>query len=266
MLLNADRYYPTKTLVKYGVVVHDSESGDGSSATLVNLLQQPGDRISARGSVYGAGYHAVTDGKGGYVQVADASAGPYAAPPLNPTWWHVCMPGRAIQTRAEWLDELSYAHIRGVAKFIMDKWNEDGRSWPLQFVSYINLKNGQRGYTSHAQVSLAWHETDHTDPGGTYPWDVLTQEIQKLIQPSEDDEMSNVRFVRHTGFINVFMIGAGPALSVPQEVIDTYPPDTPKIFFKEANYPALKALCFQAGLDRNNPSELVPGGSLTAFS
>lgn len=187
MILNKDRYYPTSTIVKRGVVIHDSESGDGSTANLISLLQRPGDRPSSHGGFYGSGYHAVTDGQGGYIQVADATAGPYSAPPLNATWWHICMPGYAKQTRQEWLDVISMNHIKGVANFVVDKWHEDGQTWPLAFIFADLLLKNYHGYTSHAQVSLAWHQTTHTDPGPNFPWDVLEQEIGKLIQSSEDD-------------------------------------------------------------------------------
>lgn len=260
MLLHDDRYYPTTTLTKRGVVVHDSESGDGSSSNLINVLRRPGDKPSSNGGFYGAGYHAVTDGVGGYVQMADASAATYSAPPLNPTWWHICMPGRAIQTREEWLDQLSYAHICGVAKFIVDKWKEDGQTWSLSFLFSDMLKLGMRGYTSHYQVSLAWKQTNHYDPGHSFPWDILEKEIGKLINPiQEDDEMTNIRFVRHNGYINVFMVGAGPAISIAEEVMKSYPTDTPRVFIKE-NIPFLRSLCFQSGLDMNDEKQLVPGG------
>jgi hypothetical protein len=190
MFLHTDRYYPTQTLIKHGVVIHDAESGDGASDALVNFLTRPGSNPSTRGGFWGPGYHAVTDGRGGYIMVADATAGPYSAPPLNPTWWHICMPGYANQTREMWQDSLSKAHMRGLAKFLVDKWNEDRKTWPLSFVDAFDLLNGKHGYTSHAQVSLAWHETDHTDPGVSFPWDILQSMVHDLIQsPPEDDFM-----------------------------------------------------------------------------
>lgn len=195
MLLHPDRYYPTTTLIKRGVVIHDSESGDASSSILVRLLEQPGNQPSKHGGFYGAGYHAVTDGEGGYVSLADATAGPYSAPPCNPTWWHICMPGFAHQTRAEWLDQWSRPHIEGVAKFIIDKWNADGRTWPLSFIFADQLVKGMKGYTSHYQVALAWRKTTHTDPGPNFPWDVLEDEIVKAkLQPTEEDDVADVYY------------------------------------------------------------------------
>jgi hypothetical protein len=153
-------------------------------------LQAKGDRPSPSrpGAYYGSGYHAVATETGSYIQVADATAGPYHAPPCNPTWWAICIPGRAAQTRDQWLNDVSRQYIRGVARFIVDKQREDGMSWPLQFCAApdlvktsANLTGHPTGYTSHSQVSQAWHQTDHTDPGVGFPWDVLATDIAALI-------------------------------------------------------------------------------------
>lgn len=185
MLLHKDRYSTTGVPTrKLGVVVHDSESGDGSAAVLIELLKRPGDRpLPGTNPVryYGSGYAAVTDGNGGYIEIADATAGPYHAPPLNKNWWSICMPGRASQTTEEWLDQLSYNHIRGVAKFIVDKSKIDG--FPLEKLNSHGLLAGDRGYCGHADVSNAWGQTDHTDPGRNFPWHVLAAEIAKLTAP-----------------------------------------------------------------------------------
>lgn len=74
----------------------------------------------------------------------------------------------------------------------------------------------------------------------------------------EDDDMSNVRFVRNKGYINAFMIGAGPALNVSEEVMNSYPADTPRIF--QDHMQSLKAMCFQSNIDMDDPEQLVPGG------
>lgn len=200
MLLHPDRYSTSNVaLTKHGVVVHDSESGDGTHDVLLRLLQSPGDRLILGSSPprwYGAGYHAISNGVGGWTAVADATAGPFAAPPRNKDFWHVCMPGRAAQTREEWLDPISRNHILGVAKFIVSVHRHDGI--PLYRLSSSQLLAGDRGYCGHAEVSNAWGQTDHTDPGRTFPWDVLAGYIDSLAAPlpppppaSEEDDFMN---------------------------------------------------------------------------
>lgn len=100
--VHPDRYSTTGvTDRKAGVVVHTSESDDASYGMLLTLLARPGDRpLGASGRKYGSAYHAITLNSGNlFDQVLEASAGPYAAPPLNKTWWHIVMPARVRQDR-----------------------------------------------------------------------------------------------------------------------------------------------------------------------
>lgn len=186
MAANKDRYSTSGvSLRKQGVVIHDSETGDGSAANLIAAMQKPGDRLIAGSNpprYYGSGYHAITlNDDDDWNQLLGPEAGPFHAPPLNKTWWGICIPGRANQTREQWLDPESLAGIRAVAGFIFQKSAVDG--FPLEFVDAAGLKAGRRGYTSHYQVSLAFHQTDHTDPGPSFPWDVLAAEIAILNAP-----------------------------------------------------------------------------------
>lgn len=181
--LHADRGGTSGVHLKAGVVVHDSEGGEGgnAAANLVAYLSRPGDRPNGSGGMYGSGYHAVADELGGYIQIGDWIRNPYHAPPLNATWWSICMPGKAGQTREQWLDGPSRQYIRGVAQFIVDRWHEDGERWPLEFRTATELLVGGMGYTSHNEVSQAWHRTDHWDPGPHFPWDVLATDIAALV-------------------------------------------------------------------------------------
>lgn len=183
MAAHRDRYSTTGvTLRKEGVVIHDSETGDGSARNLIAAMQRPGDRLIAGSNpprYYGSGYHAIAlNVDDDFEQLLGAEAGPFHAPPLNKTWWSICIPGRANQTRDEWLDEESHAGIRAVARFIVEKAKADG--FPLERVDAAGLKAGRRGYTSHWEVSKAFGQTDHTDPGANFPWDVLADEIRRL--------------------------------------------------------------------------------------
>lgn len=187
MAAHRDRYSTTGvSLRKAGVVIHDSETGDGSALNLIAAMQRPGDRLIAGSNpprYYGSGYHAIALNVGDdFEQLLGAEAGPFHAPPLNKTWWSICIPGRANQTRDEWLDEESYAGIRAVARFIAEKAELDG--FPLEYVDAAGLKGGRGGYTSHWEVSKAWRQTDHTDPGTNFPWDVLADEIRRLTTPT----------------------------------------------------------------------------------
>jgi hypothetical protein len=44
---------------------------------------------------------------------------------------------------------------------------------PVRRLGPVQLKLGMRGITGHVDVSNAWHETTHTDPGLGFPWDAF---------------------------------------------------------------------------------------------
>lgn len=195
MILNPDRYSTGAPTFRNGVVVHDSEGGEGTmswgqtaSAQLVQFLSYKGDRPSPTrpGFYYGSGYQAVAREDGTFVEVADDTVGPYhAGGGINPNMWSICMPGKASQTREQWLNDVSREYVRAVARYIVDRWNHDGRIWPLTFRSGAQLRLDRAnerghpsGYTSHAQVTVSkLTSTDHGDPGVSFPWDVLAADI-----------------------------------------------------------------------------------------
>lgn len=184
IVVHKDRYSTTGvSLKKRGVVVHTSESPDGSILGLLAAMERPGDHAVAGTNpvrYWGSSYHALAQSLNStYIEVQPASHGPYSAPPLNKDWWHICIPGYAAQTRAEWLEPVSRAQIRGVAKYIVDKSRSDG--FPALRVTASQLALNGTGYCGHVDVSNAFHQTDHTDPGVNFPWDVLAADIKVLL-------------------------------------------------------------------------------------
>lgn len=81
-------------------------------------------------------------------------------------------------------------------------------------------------------------------------------------EPVGDEDMLGARFLRQKGYINAFVVGEGfPVLHMSQELMDSLTaedPAIPKIFFD--NMAAFHGLCAQAGLDIDDPEQVVPGG------
>lgn len=187
------------TTRKLGVVLHTSESGDGSYAALRNAVTRPGDRKLMNadrtwsGRMYGSAYHVLTRNDPGrtFDQLLPATAGPYSAPPLNKTWWHLCIPGRARQTHDEWLDAESIAGIHAAARFVVARSVIDG--FPLARVGAGALRTSTgTGYCDHWTVSRAFPaKTDHTDVGPEFPWDLFGDLLEFYSTPTtpEDDDM-----------------------------------------------------------------------------
>lgn len=89
--------------------------------------------------------------------------------------------GYARQTRAEWLDQYGQAMLTLSAKLtaeLCQKYN-----LPVTFLSPADLKAGKRGITTHANVSQAWHQTTHTDPGPNFPIDWYLKQVRAARVP-----------------------------------------------------------------------------------
>jgi N-acetyl-anhydromuramyl-L-alanine amidase AmpD len=75
--------------------------------------------------------------------------------------------GRASQTFAEWQDAFSMAMLRRSIELCAVLC----RTWgiPARSVDAAGLLAGERGLTTHAEVSRAWKKSSHWDPGPAFP-------------------------------------------------------------------------------------------------
>ncbi len=159
------------------IVVHTSEGGEGPSSAenLCSFMTLPGDRTDpADGSKFGASYHYVTDTDRVLPAVPDDVVA-YAAAGANKDGVHICIPGKAGQTRAEWLDVVSRSYIGQLADVMIDVANR--YDIPLTPLTVNEIVAGAHGYCGHVDISHAYHLSDHTDPGVAFPWDVLASDL-----------------------------------------------------------------------------------------
>lgn len=78
------------------------------------------------------------------------------------------IPGHAY-TREQWLDPRVWPAVEKAAilcRRLCDKYNV-----PKRKLSAADLKAGRRGVCGHVDVTDAWHQSDHDDPGPWFPWD-----------------------------------------------------------------------------------------------
>lgn len=171
--VHPDRIGPLKTGRNRLIVIHTSEGGEGPTwaESLNAFMAQPGDRISDSGNRYGASYQYVTDTDGGVWPAVRDDTFAYAAAGANWDGIHFCIPGKAGQTRAQWLDDYSMAHINALAWAMKLKATQF--NLPLRRLTTQQVRDGAYGYCGHVNVSEAYHQSDHTDPGPYFPWDVL---------------------------------------------------------------------------------------------
>lgn len=202
--VHGDRYGSARPLPPKWVVIHTSEGGEGgrSADALAGFLTAPGDRITSTGR-YGSSYHAIADVAMRIIPAVHDGFVAFSAPGANTEGLHVCIPGRAGQTREQWLDDASRSMIRTVAGYVLDMRTLYGIP-PLR-LTVAELRAGTRGYTDHAGIRDAFGRTTHYDVGPNFPWDVLAADVRELSRttpikppnPQPKDDTVLVNYVKH---------------------------------------------------------------------
>ena len=95
---------------------------------------------------------------------------------------HLSFLAYAASTRAEWLRYRSQLEL--AAEVVADWCQRYGI--PAVKITPEQLQRGQRGICGHYDISLAWRETDHTDPGPNFPWDEFLEMVANRLRPSEE--------------------------------------------------------------------------------
>lgn len=75
--------------------------------------------------------------------------------------------GYSHQTAADWADPYSESMLHVSAKVVADMCKR--HTLPVIWLSVEDLIAGKKGITSHNNVSLAWRQSSHTDPGPNFP-------------------------------------------------------------------------------------------------
>ncbi|GAB2964449.1 N-acetylmuramoyl-L-alanine amidase [Saccharothrix stipae] len=156
-----------------------------------------------------ASAHAVSDA-GGLLSdlVPDERAAWTAGPTGNARGLHIEQCAFVALSRTQWLSEQDVtvyvphlkatrlipspmSMLRHTAAWLRAKSARWGI--PLVKLSPSEVRAGKSGVCGHGDISLAWGETDHTDPQPNYPWDVVLDLARGgTNQKDEDDDMPRV--------------------------------------------------------------------------
>lgn len=161
------------------IVIHDmemAEKGD-TAESCAKFFARTTNQASA---------HFTVDNNS-VVPCVDLDKRAWHAPP-NPGSVGIEHAGFANQKMADWLDEYGKAMLDKSAE--LTAWLCQTLGIPARWLSVADLRNGQRGLCTHADVSAAWHQTDHQDPGKAFPKDYYLVLVNKYLHPTihaEDD-------------------------------------------------------------------------------
>jgi hypothetical protein len=90
-------------------------------------------------------------------------------------------------------NQLSDATLRRIASTVSRVCKDYGL--PIRKISPTDLVNGVKGICGHIDVTNAWHEGDHTDPGNNFPWSTFIGYVEAAANPGppptvvEEDDM-----------------------------------------------------------------------------
>lgn len=163
-----------------------------------------------------------------------------AAPPGYSYHEPTTAAGRALA--ADMVGDLSWLHDHGAAYGLVEFSNVNSEPWHCQ---PIELPHSRAGYRSSMHPLAEW----------------LLPRLQSdsLPTPPEEDDMNTARMIRPRGYLDVWLVGVGPALHLTPEMADSYAADKIPMIVIEAPYSqTLRALLAQSGLTE---ADLVPGGT-----
>lgn len=160
-MLTANDSGPAPLDARHALVVHTFEGRDLSAVDMATYQLSP---------AAGGSYHLVIDAGGDVVRENDDEYQPWAAMQTgNRIGFHFSLAGQAAFTRAQWLNRTP--QLEALADVLSAYSQRYGI--PLRRINPDELRNGVRGVCGHHDVSLAYGESDHTDPGAEFPYDVV---------------------------------------------------------------------------------------------
>lgn len=93
---------------------------------------------------------------------------------------------KAATTAEGWANPYHTAMLRRAARQVA----RDCRKWgiPVRQLSVAAVKDGQRGICGHHDVSLAFGQSTHTDPGKNFPWTEFIKLVRAEMAPPPPKE------------------------------------------------------------------------------
>lgn len=166
--VQARNYGPTRTLTQM-VVIHATANTASAEAEAAYAARRT-DGVSA---------HFYVDSDSA-IQSLDTTVTAYGCFPIGNS--------RSVQFELCGLNnQISDATMREAAPIVARACHEFGL--PIRKISPVQLRDGVKGICGHLDVTLAWGEGDHTDPGNAFPWDRFIGYVQAASGGTGGDDM-----------------------------------------------------------------------------
>jgi N-acetyl-anhydromuramyl-L-alanine amidase AmpD len=159
------------------IVIHTTEgSSDSQSA-------EDGAAYDAR-RIDGTSAHYFVDNTSTVQCVRTADQAHTARGEGNRRGIHYELCGRARYSEEWWADDYAEAMLRRAAA----QAARDSRKWdiPVRHLTVAQVKAGARGFCSHHDISRAFQQSDHTDPGPSFPWTRFLNMVRAELNPPQE--------------------------------------------------------------------------------
>lgn len=194
----------------YPDLLHDQAGGDGGTRSMTQMVvihatdntasdEAEANYAQTRADHVSAHFYSDDDS---VIQALDTTHIAYGCYPTGNS--------RSVQFEIAGLsNRLSDASLRRVAPVVARVCREFGI--PVRKVTSADLLAGVKGICGHLDVTMAWRQGDHTDPGLNFPWAQFISYVQAAANPQaaaavEEDDMAQ--------FLSIdFPVGAGEWLT-----------------------------------------------------
>lgn len=173
------------------IVVHTSEPGPyargknpGTAIGLGRYISSPSVQAS---------YHIMVDPNGDVCRsLVDEDRAWAAGGIANNEGYHICAVGWSAWSREEWL---SMPRMLDSMAVEIARWCKK-EGIPANFVPAKDLPNNVWGITGHGDTAIAWRQTDHTDPGRNFPYDVLLDKVKTILGQKPVSQKTAIQLCR----------------------------------------------------------------------
>lgn len=161
ILTTADSGPRATSIIRLGVF-HTTENDDLTPPDNVAKWQLNRANGSSYNLLFGADGRTVRGNDDNYIPWSAGQTG-------NRFGVHGSAVGRASRSRADWLK--FPRQLESMARWAADL--NQRYNIPLKWLTASEVRAGARGFCGHAEISNAWKEVNHTDPGRGFPHDLI---------------------------------------------------------------------------------------------
>uniref|UniRef100_UPI003F4950AC N-acetylmuramoyl-L-alanine amidase n=1 Tax=Nonomuraea sp. CA-251285 TaxID=3240002 RepID=UPI003F4950AC len=186
----AARYSGGSNLPIQRIVIHATCGGRG-------FPRESAKGVAAATAAYfrsanaGGSAHYVCDIADEMHTLSDAVIAWHAPPNMRSIGIEVCADGGerygkfVPYTREQWLSAQVWPAVKRAAWRTRELCQR--HKIPMTRLTAAQVRNGARGICGHVDVSRAFGQSDHTDPGDSFPWDHFMAAVLNTATDTEDD-------------------------------------------------------------------------------